>query len=120
MLDSRARNLARDRIQIAIEERWTPLALQSSQVASEFVKAGGFGGSRMHISILGLYEDELDIQAAMAWGQLSRVLAVVGVGPLERLAADLKAFMSAIIEWITSELSDRLKQSSLMRPERPA
>ena len=105
MLDSRIRSLARERIEIAVEERWTPLAMQTSAITSESIKAGGFGGSRMYVHILGLYEDELDIQASMAWGQLSRVLAAVGVGPLERLAADLKGFMGEIIEWITSGLS---------------
>ena len=118
MLDPRIRSLARERIEIAVEERWTPLATQTSAITSEFAKAGGFGSSRMHVHILGLYEDELDIQGSLAWGQLSTVLGIVGVGPPEQLAVDLKAFMGEIIEWIASGLFDHLKQMSPLRQER--
>lgn len=112
MLDSRATKLAWDRIEIAVEERWTPLGMQASEITAEFAKGGGFDSSRMQVYILELYKNELDIQASMAWGRLREVLATVGVGQLDHLAVDLKAFMDDAIKWITSGLSDRLHQLS--------
>jgi hypothetical protein len=118
VLNQKTKLLARDRIELVIEERWTPLATQTSEITAQFVNAGGLTNSRMHVCILGLYEDELDVQAALAFGELSRVLDAVGIGPLEHLAADLKAFMGDMIQWLFEGLLDHLTHKSLLRQER--
>lgn len=113
MLDPRIRALARERIEVAVEERWTPLTTQISGTTSEFAKANRSGSGSMYASVLELYNSELDIRASMAWGQLRQVLDTVGVDRLEHLAADLKGFMDKMIEWIASGLSDHLNQLPL-------
>jgi hypothetical protein len=110
MLESRIRNLARERIEIAVEERWTPFSAELATIKFEYAKANRLHSGSMHLQVLELYKNELDIQVSMAWGQLKTVLATLGTGPLHQLASDLKTFMDEIIDWIASGLSDRLKQ----------
>lgn len=119
MLDPTTSRMARECIEIAIEERWSRLNVEISEIASRMARRGLLRSSMTLNQILELYQSELDIQVSMAWGQLSRVLAVVGVGPLEHLAADLRAFMAEMIEWITSGLSDRFRQNGLLRKGLP-
>jgi hypothetical protein len=79
MLDPRISTLARERIEIAVEERWTPLAMETSRISSEFAMAGRTGSGIMYLRVLELYKNELDIQVSMAWGQVHKVLVHRGV-----------------------------------------
>jgi hypothetical protein len=118
MLDARIRTLAREGIEIAVEERWAPLEMEVSKASSEFATAGRAGSGSMYLHIFELYQNELDIQVSMAWGQLQKVLATVGIGSMDHLATDLKAFMAETFEWITSGLCDRLRHSPFLRQGR--
>lgn len=112
MLDDRTTDLARRTIEVALEERWTPLSRQTGEITSRATLHGAYGGSRMLVEIIGLYRAELDIQALIAWGHLQRILANVGIGRLETLADDLKAFMGGIIERVAASLLDHINSTS--------
>lgn len=127
MLDDRSTDLARRTIEVALEERWTPLSRQTLEIASEAIRHGAYGGSRFLVQIIGLYKAELDIQASIAWGHLQRVLANVGIGRMDTLAADLKDFMGETIERVAASLLDHInnsppfknKQTNIIEPVKP-
>ena len=98
MLDDTIKDLARRSIQVALEERWTPLSRHTLEITSNAVSHRAYGGSRMLVQITEIYRAELDIQASMAWGHLQRVLANVDIDVLETLTNDLKVFMTETIE----------------------
>lgn len=115
MLDGRITDLAQRTIEVALEERWTPLSHQTLDITSKAIMHGAYRGSRMLLQIIELYKAELDIQASMAWGHLQRVMASAGVGGMETLADDLKAFMTKTIDGISATLLKHINNSSPFR-----
>ena len=67
MLDSKISDMARERIEIAIEERWGWLTRETSDIKSRMNKRGILRSSMTANQILELYQSELDIQASIAW-----------------------------------------------------
>jgi hypothetical protein len=63
--------MARERIEVAIDERWSPLARETSEITSRMVSRGVLRSSMTANQLLELYRNELDIQACIAWGHLN-------------------------------------------------
>jgi hypothetical protein len=110
MLDPKITDMARERIEVAIDERWSPLARETSEIKSRMISRGVFRSSMTANEFLELYRNELDIQASMAWGQLKTVLMTVGVRDLSEFGTDLKSFIEEMINWLTADLMKRLEE----------
>ncbi|MGH6920619.1 MAG: hypothetical protein ACREJ0_23280, partial [Geminicoccaceae bacterium] len=110
MLDPKIIDMARERIEVAIEERWTTLARETSEITSRMVSRGVFRSSMTANQFLELYRNELDIQACIAWGHLKTVLMTVGIRDLSELSTDLKSFIEETVNRLTHELMKRLEK----------
>jgi hypothetical protein len=114
MLDPKIDDMARERIDVAIEERWSWLDRETSAIKSRMNSRGLLRSSVTAGQILELYRNELDIQAAMAWGHLKAVIIVVGIRGLGELGTDVKSFIDERVYELAGHLLERLQE--VIRP----
>lgn len=114
MLDPKISDMARERIAVAIDERWNTLARETLEIRSQMNRRGILRSSITANHFLELYRSELDIQASTAWGHLKTVLINVGIHELDNLGTDLKSFMKEAIDRLTLDLLKKLE--TVLRP----